>query len=179
MRRFLTRPGLWAVPAYLLPALWLLAAFPAPWWHLALGWLLETALEYVVHRWAFHWSGWQPSTYRWLHGAHHEQPGDTSRLAVPLTTTLPVALAVALLAPWGVTAGALAGLAWYEVAHHLTHLKACPRPLRGLRRHHLRHHLHGDAAFGVSTRLWDYLLGTMPPAPHPFVAHEDGMGDAL
>ena len=56
----------------------------------------------------------------------------------------------------------LTGYLAYEYIHYAMHKK---EPRSGLaeflRRHHLIHHAHGHAGnFGVSTPLWDWLLGT-------------------
>lgn len=131
----------------------------------AAGWALAGLVEYVVHRWGFHgFEATRPKLYDALHGAHHRLPDDASRRAVPLTTTAPLAGLAGLVLPSGVCAGLLLGYLGFEGAHALWHTRTrLPGPLRRLRAHHMRHHYaEADRAFGVSTRIWDRLLGTMP-----------------
>ena len=68
----------------------------------------------------------------------------------------------------GVTAfvisGVMAGYCWYSVLHHLEHrVSISGVPWRWLQRRwamHAVHHKLPDKNFGVTTSLWDRLLGT-------------------
>lgn len=168
VRRFFTRPALAMLAAvYGAPAA-LCWTGPV---QAAAGWALAGLLEYTVHRWLFHGlERRRPALYDVMHGAHHRLPDDASRRAVPLTTTAPLAFAAAVVLPPGVLAGVFLGYLWFEAAHALCHRRGpLPRALARLRAHHARHHFgQPDRAFGVSTRLWDRLLGTMPTRPHPW-----------
>lgn len=56
---------------------------------------------------------------------------------------------------------ATTGYALYGVTHDLIHSTRFRRPLarRWAANHHI-HHFHPDKNFGVSTPLWDIILGT-------------------
>lgn len=143
----------------------------------ALGW---SFVEYVLHRWVFHHreeSARGRRLHFLLHGVHHEHPDDKDRLVMPLAVSVPVgavvyALSVALLgrevgAPLFV--GFALGYLAYDGAHYaIHHFK--PRTAFGrlLKRHHMvHHHVEHDAAFGVSSPLWDHLFATMPKRAAP------------
>jgi sterol desaturase/sphingolipid hydroxylase (fatty acid hydroxylase superfamily) len=139
----------------------------------AAGWLAWTLIEYVLHRFLFHWRGrGRAAELRafLIHGYHHEYPNDRMRLvAPPLMSWGPAALIA--LAWWAllgerhwapVFAGTAAGYVAYDWIHYYTH-HARPRWALGkwLRRYHmLHHHRDDDAYYGVSSPLWDLVFGT-------------------
>src|SRR5882762_11938577 len=65
-----------------------------------LGVLMWTLLEYVVHRYVFHY---EPKTragkmlHFIIHGVHHDYPNDASRLVLPPVISLPLAILFYLL----------------------------------------------------------------------------------
>lgn len=122
-----------------------------------------TLVEYAVHRWIFHGAErLAPGWYNAIHGAHHRFPSGPGRRIVPLTHSLPVALAGWLALPAGVLSGVVTGYLAYEVVHALCHRSGpLPHALGRLRRHHALHHA-GNNAYGVTSMIWDRLLGTMP-----------------
>lgn len=135
--------------------------------------LTWTLLEYVLHRWLFHppesWGNFGRLVHS-IHRKHHDQPHDEVFALVP-----PVNAAVVLLFLTGifslvVSARGLAvfigvfllGYLFYEFLHLAFHHRK-PRTVFGrfLHTHHMRHHASGDAGnYGVSSPLWDWLLGT-------------------
>lgn len=146
--------------------------------HAAAGLLAWTLFEYALHRWVFHLRPRQPWLARLvfvIHGVHHAQPGDGSRVVMPPAASAPLALALwaltglALEAPWRdcLFAGFLAGYLHYDLTHWACH-QAHPRRRLGrmIKRHHLLHH-HADetAHFGVGTPLWDHVFGTVIRRP--------------
>ena len=130
-------------------------------------------VEYLVHRFLLHPPGRLERLSHWAqfaHGVHHDAQDD------PIHTLLPPMNAAFILLPflalfyWLIPVRMLAvfvgffltGYLAYEYIHYAIHQKE-PRSGLGkfLRRHHLTHHAHGHAGnFGVSTPLWDWLLGT-------------------
>lgn len=124
------------------------------------GWTLA---EYATHR-AFHHP--RLRTVRAAHMRHHQHPrelvGGTAYTTV-LIGVLVVAcgryLPAAAPALQGFLAGYLA-FCFLHAANH--HLPAVARRLPGLMWLHDRHH-HGPAnrAYGVTTSVWDRLLGTL------------------
>jgi sterol desaturase/sphingolipid hydroxylase (fatty acid hydroxylase superfamily) len=147
----------------------------------ALGLLAWTLVEYVLHRFVFHFSPRNPPP--WLHrlvflfhGIHHAQPWDKTRLVMPPPVSIPLAVlfywlfgalaaacgSPAWLAP--VFAAFLAGYLIYDLLHYATHHLPMAGPVgRWLKRHHLRHHyVTPNERFGVSSPLWDLVLRTLP-----------------
>lgn len=130
-----------------------------------LGALIWTVLEYVIHG---------PLSHRWktpitaIHNTHHRDP----RLVLTGPVWIPVAflLGLALVSLLGPAMGlvttltAALGFIRYEYIHWRIHYTR-PRNAREQRiwQHHLAHHFRDPRrAHGVSTRLWDRVLGTMP-----------------
>ena len=136
----------------------------------ALGW---TLLEYVMHRFLFHWPTrgdvGRVVTFV-VHGHHHVTPREPSRLAAT-----PVQFGSMIAAAYGLwvlalgpstgalaTAGTIAGYLAYEAIHHLAHHgRPRSRLARALVRHHLAHHYETpDRRWGISSPLWDWVFGT-------------------
>jgi sterol desaturase/sphingolipid hydroxylase (fatty acid hydroxylase superfamily) len=148
----------------------------------ALGLVAWTLVEYVLHRFVFHFSPRNPPA--WLqrliflfHGIHHVQPWDKTRLVMPPGVSIPLALAFYALFAWllgdvfGVPGwlapmfGAfLIGYLAYDLLHYATHhLPMNSAVGRWLKRHHLlHHHVTPDERFGVSSPLWDVVCRTLP-----------------
>jgi len=136
------------------------------------GVLTWTLLEYVIHRYVFHY---EPKTrvgkllHFIMHGVHHDYPNDATRLVMPPIISVP--LAVLFYAVFFITLGrfapaALAGFGFgyvcYDSIHYATHHFAMKRGIwRWLKQYHLRHHYQDDhAGYGVSSPLWDYVFKT-------------------
>jgi sterol desaturase/sphingolipid hydroxylase (fatty acid hydroxylase superfamily) len=136
-----------------------------------------TLLEYVLHRWVFHFvpspdSQLAQDVHFLIHGVHHDFPTDADRLVMP--PVVAALLAVLVGAPIRLVtgphvfnpffAGLLVGYLWYDMTHYAVHhLKPRTGLGKRLRRHHDLHHFKTpEARFGVSTPFWDYVFGTMP-----------------
>ncbi len=147
-----------------------------PWLTFLFGFLSWTLAEYLLHRYLFHWidedSPWLRTFHFALHGYHHEHPDDANRLfmpPVPATLFLLLFLAVFYLIlgywAWFFLPGFELGYLLYALVHYSVHTRKAPAGLKFLWKHHALHHYrYPDKAFGVSTRLWDRIFGTMPPA---------------
>ncbi|HIL25578.1 MAG TPA: hypothetical protein EYG19_09300 [Verrucomicrobia bacterium] len=110
---------------------------------------------------------------RWAqfaHGVHHDAQDEPIHTLVPPVNAAFILLPFLGLFYWLVPEWALAvfvgfflaGYLAYEYVHYAMHQRE-PQSRFGkyLRRHHLTHHAHGHAGnFGVSTPLWDWVLGT-------------------
>ena len=137
-----------------------------------LGVLLWTLIEYLIHRYIFHY---QPRT-RWgkqlhfvIHGVHHDYPNDARRLVMPPVISIPLAflffglffLIFGSLAP-AVFAGLVFGYLCYDMLHYATHHLAMKRGVwLWLKQYHLRHHFKDDhVGYGISSPLWDYIFRT-------------------
>lgn len=140
----------------------------------AAGVLLWTLFEYVLHRWAFHY---QPKTdlgkkaHFLVHGIHHDYPRDRTRLVMPLTVSVPLAVVIFVAlksvmgtAAFGLFAGFILGYVVYDSIHYATHHFTMRSGIgKFLKEYHLRHHYHDDhTAYGVSSPLWDVVFGTKP-----------------
>ena len=137
-----------------------------------IGVLTWTLLEYVIHRYVFHY---EPKTrvgklfHFIMHGVHHDYPNDATRLVMPPIISVPLAVVfyvVFILTLGRFAPAALAGFGFgyvgYDTIHYATHHFAMKRGVwRWLKQYHLRHHYQDDnAGYGVSSPLWDYIFGT-------------------
>jgi dihydroceramide fatty acyl 2-hydroxylase len=139
------------------------------------GVLTWTLLEYVLHRWVFHWMKDTPTGRRihfLLHGVHHDYPSDKDRLVMPLGFSIPLGImvyaiiyfAIGQLYGEAVYAGMIVGYLMYDGTHYAVHhFRQTTRVGKFVKRHHmLHHHVDNEGGFGVSTPLWDVVFGTMP-----------------
>jgi sterol desaturase/sphingolipid hydroxylase (fatty acid hydroxylase superfamily) len=130
----------------------------------AAGLLVFSFVEYSFHRWLFHG---RASSMREGHDKHHIDPLGYDALPFFIPPLLMLALAglVAIVAPLSTAlllAGSVAlGYASYGLAHTAIHAIRFRRalPKRWAASHHVHHH-HPDSNFGVTTPLWDVVLGT-------------------
>jgi sterol desaturase/sphingolipid hydroxylase (fatty acid hydroxylase superfamily) len=128
------------------------------------GLLLFTLIEYCFHRWLFH--GPVP-LFEPGHRRHHENPlgYDSLPFFLPPLAILGLLALFSLAMPVGfalLLTGSLAtGYATYGLSHDLIHSTRFRHPLgrRWAASHHV-HHYHPDRNFGVTTPLWDIVLGT-------------------
>lgn len=142
------------------------------------GLLFFTLVEYLVHRYAFHIDTDTPAKAKFqytFHGIHHDYPRDKTRLAMPPVASVLLASALfgvyrLVLGYYGLpfAAGFLAGYASYLCVHYSVHAFRPPKNfLKILWAHHaIHHHKEPDAAFGVSSPLWDVIFRTMPKTPY-------------
>ena len=146
----------------------------------ALGVLAWTLSEYVLHRYVFHWRKDTPRGRRihfLLHGVHHDYPNDADRLVMPLGFSIPLSVVFYSLFYFTMGmrigepffAGFVIGYLMYDGTHYaIHHFKPRTRLGKWIKRHHmLHHHLDHDGGFGVSSPLWDLVLGTMPQPKRP------------
>lgn len=137
-----------------------------------------TFLEYLIHRFIFHW---QPSSkslktivYK-LHGKHHEYPTLRNTFMWPSWTVIfgvvGYLLQIVLQIPAGyrelLVAGIAVGFLGYETVHYGTHhWSAHSRLWKFFKRYHALHHYkEANKNYGVTTSLWDHVFGTYMPDP--------------
>lgn len=121
-------------------------------------------IEYLFHRWIFHGPD---SMYRRGHDAHHVDPRgyDALPFFLPSAILIGLTLMFALAMPASLACllgGTIAfGYVSYGLSHFAIHAIRFRQPWlrRWAASHHVHHH-HADANFGVTTPLWDHLLGT-------------------
>lgn len=132
-----------------------------------------TLTEYFLHRFLFHWKPRNQKASRVVflfHGNHHAHPRDASRLVMPPIVSLFIGGSVYLAAGFVLAQGLrepffafyIIGYLTYDYCHYFAHTA---RGLTGIARRlqvsHLRHHSKkGAGGFGVTTPIWDYVLGT-------------------
>jgi len=141
------------------------------------GALTWTLAEYVIHRFLYHTETNSEDFLEFqmsMHGNHHHYPKDPERLAMP---PIPGLVLGALFFGFfylimGIYAvaffpGFMLGYDAYITIHYYQHRIKSPnyKPWKKLWQHHKAHHYSNPySAFGVSTRLWDVVFGTMPKA---------------
>jgi 4-hydroxysphinganine ceramide fatty acyl 2-hydroxylase len=136
------------------------------------GVLIWTLLEYVIHRHVFHYepkTRWGKKLHFIVHGVHHDYPNDATRLVMPPSVSIPLAVLFWVLfalifgrfAP-GLSAGFAFGYVCYDSIHYATHHFAMKNRIGlWLKQYHLWHHYKDDqAGYGVSSPLWDYVFRT-------------------
>ena len=147
-----------------------------------IGLVIWTLTEYLLHRFVFHFHP-ANATERverilfLVHGVHHAQPRNKTRLVMPPVLSIPLALlflwlfqvvlAQALGLPLWVaplSSGFTLGYLAYDMTHYSIHHFPMKRGvLKVIRKHHMHHHFQTpDLRFGVSSPFWDYVFRTNP-----------------
>lgn len=145
------------------------------WYLFFVGVFSWTFIEYVMHRFAFHFESEkkkvQDTVYA-IHLVHHHYPNDEDRLfQPPLVNIILAAVFIGLfyLILGGLTfiftPGLILGYILYSSIHYSIHKFKPPFAfLKPIWRHHNLHHFrYQDRAFGVSSPFWDHVFRTMPP----------------
>ncbi len=139
-----------------------------------LGLFVWTFTEYILHRFVFHFKGegaFSATVYRFIHGVHHEDPEDATRLVMPPIGGAVIAFVMyslfkLLLGPLWVDpffAFFIVGYLIYDYTHFAVH-HFRPRTALGrfIKHNHMHHHfVCPEARWGVSSPLWDYVFGTL------------------
>ncbi|MGN6789967.1 MAG: sterol desaturase family protein [Rhodanobacteraceae bacterium] len=123
-----------------------------------------TFIEYAAHRWLFHGN---TGPFKTGHDHHHVDPlgYDALPFFMPPLFMCALGLLFSLAIPVGyafLLAGTIAmGYAAYGLSHVVIHVHRFKSPaMRRWAGFHNIHHYHPDANFGVTTGLWDVILGT-------------------
>ena len=116
------------------------------------GLLAWTLAEYITHRFVLH--AIDPKQ----HGIHHARPREAiDKIFWQIWLGFVV---LYLTTGSAVLAGALLAYAWYLFVHYCAHHNPAFVPA-SLLKHHLDHHKFATRNYGVTTRLWDRVFGTM------------------
>lgn len=142
----------------------------------ALGVVIWTILEYTLHRFLFHLDYYLPDA-QWaitlhflLHGVHHYLPMDRLRLVMPpllfFVLETPFTKLAHVLFPKAIANGIISGAFFmyvmYDMGHYALHHTRLPAYLAEMKRYHLAHHYKNfELGFGVTSKFWDYVFGTM------------------
>jgi 4-hydroxysphinganine ceramide fatty acyl 2-hydroxylase len=139
-----------------------------------LGLLAFTFVEYMMHKHFFHMEPDTPLKDKLqynVHGVHHDYPKDKDRLAMPpfVSAAYAAILYLVFTLLMGDFAlyflpGFLLGYSGYLGVHYVVHVYNPPKNFLKVLwvNHAIHHYKNPDSAFGVSSPLWDYLLGTLP-----------------
>jgi len=138
-----------------------------------IGLFVWTLTEYTLHRFVFHYppkSKFGQKLHFIFHGVHHDYPNDTKRLVMVPTVSLPLAalfyflfrfiLGVSFVPPFFV--GFLIGYLIYDLSHYaIHHFNMHGKFWLAIKNHHMKHHYQDSRrGFGVSSPLWDAIIGT-------------------
>lgn len=137
----------------------------------AAGLFVWSFVEYVMHRFVFHFvpaSKWGLRLHFIFHGVHHDYPNDALRLVLPPSVSIPLATGFYFLYKsfipevyfYGFFAGFIAGYLFYDISHYaLHHFNFKARFWKKLKKHHMMHH-YADAnrGYGVSSSFWDKIF---------------------
>lgn len=145
----------------------------------ALGCIVWTILEYTLHRFLFHLDYYLPDNgvaitlHFLLHGIHHYLPMDKLRLVMPPTLFFiletPFTQLAHVIFPKamanGVITGAFAFYVLYDMVHYFSHhMRVSEGYLADMKKYHLAHHYQNfDLGYGVTSKFWDYVFGTVLP----------------
>ncbi|MGQ9799827.1 MAG: sterol desaturase family protein [Ignavibacterium sp.] len=137
------------------------------------GLFIWTITEYVLHRFVFHFKPKSQLGERInfiFHGVHHDYPSDSRRLVMPPSVSIPLALLffflfqnlIGSIYVYPFFAGFLTGYLYYDMTHYaIHHFNMHNKFWLEIKNHHMRHHyLDPNKGFGVSTPVWDIIMGT-------------------
>ena len=141
-----------------------------------IGIVVWTLAEYTLHRFIFHFpakSKFGKKIHFIFHGVHHDYPSDSRRLVMPPSVSIPLAVLFFLLfqlifgsilvAPFFI--GFIVGYLFYDMTHYAVHhFNIRNKMWLALKKHHIRHHFENpNLGYGVSSPLWDEIIGTNFP----------------
>ncbi|KAI9592513.1 hypothetical protein BDF19DRAFT_425328 [Syncephalis fuscata] len=177
----------WVVPIFWLPVIYYLFTWGAAaldqqlaYALFAIGTLLWTLVEYVLHRFVFHADDWVPD-HTWaltlhftVHGIHHFLPMDRMRLVMPPALAIIIAYPLynlfSVLMPSipitnAVFSGILFGYVGYDLTHYyLHHGQPMGEHIRIMKSYHLAHHYKdANLGYGITSKIWDRVFSTLLP----------------
>lgn len=144
---------------------------------IVLGIFVWTMTEYALHRFVFHFkpkSKIGEKIHFIFHGVHHDYPNDSRRLVMPPSVSIPLAtlfyflftLILGNVSVFPFFAGFLTGYLFYDITHYaIHHFNMHSKFWLAIKNHHMKHHYQdSNKGFGVSTPIWDIVIGTnFPP----------------
>jgi 4-hydroxysphinganine ceramide fatty acyl 2-hydroxylase len=137
------------------------------------GLAIWTFTEYFLHRFVFHLElpGKLGARIHFIfHGVHHDYPNDSRRLVLPPSVSIPLAVLFYFLFHQFISeptvfpfySGFLTGYLCYDMIHYaIHHFRIENWFWKKIKEHHMRHHyVDATRGFGVSSALWDVVIGT-------------------
>jgi 4-hydroxysphinganine ceramide fatty acyl 2-hydroxylase len=137
-----------------------------------LGLFFWTIVEYTLHRFVFHppmTNAFFRKLYFYSHGIHHEAMNDATRLVMPPSVSVPLAIGIyfasrAVLGNLGLPffTAFVTGYAIYDFLHFATHFFVFDNKIFKIlkKKHMVHHHKDHHANYGFTSPLWDYVFGT-------------------
>jgi 4-hydroxysphinganine ceramide fatty acyl 2-hydroxylase len=137
-----------------------------------LGLFIWTFVEYIMHRFVFHYmpadKPWALRIHFIFHGVHHDYPSDAKRLVLPPSVSIPLAtgfyfLFKAILPAndvFGFFPGFILGYLIYDISHYaIHHFNFKGNLWKKIKQHHMLHHYQDPGkGYGVSSPLWDKIF---------------------
>jgi len=137
-----------------------------------LGLFVWTFVEYIMHRFVFHYmppdKPWAMRMHFIFHGVHHDYPSDAKRLVLPPSVSIPLAtgfyfLFNAILPAndvFGFFPGFILGYLIYDISHYaIHHFNFKGNIWKKIKQHHMLHHYQDPGkGYGVSSPLWDKIF---------------------
>lgn len=144
-----------------------------------IGLLNWSFMEYILHRFVFHFNPKDSplliTIHFFLHGQHHKFPMDKGRLVFPPVAGLGIFMILFnifnIFSPYYFTLGMMVGFITGYIAYDLTHYYLHHGQPKGtylltLKKYHADHHYRDHkAGYGISTVLWDIPFGTLGIVP--------------
>lgn len=138
------------------------------------GLFVWTLVEYVMHRFIFHY---EPQNKPWamrlhfiFHGVHHDYPSDAKRLVLPPSVSIPLATLfffifraiVPVSYLYAFFPGFILGYLIYDISHYaIHHFNFKGNVWKKIKQHHMLHHYQNpERGYGVSSPLWDKIFGS-------------------
>ena len=136
------------------------------------GLFVWTFVEYIMHRFVFHYvpadKPWAMRLHFIFHGVHHDYPSDRLRLVLPPSVSIPLATGFFFLFKtmiplnylWGFFPGFILGYLFYDISHYaIHHFNFKGSIWKKIKQHHMLHHYQDpDKGYGVSSPLWDKVF---------------------
>ena len=137
-----------------------------------LGLFIWTLVEYIMHRFVFHYmppdKPWAMRMHFIFHGVHHDYPSDAKRLVLPPSVSIPLATAFYFLFKailplnciFAFFPGFILGYLFYDISHYaIHHFNFKGNIWKKIKQHHMLHHYQDPGkGYGVSSPLWDKIF---------------------
>lgn len=138
----------------------------------AFGLFVWTLVEYIMHRFVFHYmppdKPWAMRLHFIFHGVHHDFPSDAKRLVLPPSVSIPLAIGFYFLFNailplnyiWGFFPAFILGYLFYDISHYaIHHFNLKGAIWKKIKQHHMLHHYQDpDKGYGVSSSFWDKVF---------------------
>jgi sterol desaturase/sphingolipid hydroxylase (fatty acid hydroxylase superfamily) len=135
------------------------------------GLFVWTFIEYILHRFIFHFvpkAPWALRLHFIFHGVHHDYPSDAKRLVMPPSASIPLAIGFYFLFDWllpdtyvyAFFPAFMLGYLVYDISHYaIHHFNFKSGIWKKIKQHHMLHHYSDPTkGYGVSSDIWDKIF---------------------